>query len=299
MIKRKVVFGVNLLLLLVIALFAYIKFYKVNLSFDCEHGNRPAELLEAVKEHFPGFESKELKAVFLFNDIPEIGVLDTVSKIYYLYKDYLSFGVIFSQRFRSDSEFRFPFKKMPRYKFSCNKKKGSAEKSYFLLLYGEEIIHSTNALDFFGFNFAVQKRLNPGLTIASARLPIRKLKAGVIQRVKEEGLELLDVNTDAIRRFEGFSEFSQIYFFHADCSGCQLKRIIQDIKLLRILNQEKVVIVFSIFANPSELKLLLAENGVDLPVYVDISDEFCLAAKITDDKENPLIITAEDLKEGA
>lgn len=253
--------------------------------------------MKVAKDNFPEIGTNELKTIFVFNDLPEDGVLENVDKIYNLYKDRMSFGVIFSQRFRSDYVFRFPYKRLSRYKFSCNKKEGNTEKSYFLLLQGEEIIYGSDKLDFFGMNFAVQKRLNPGLTIASAQLSAKKLKSGVIKRINEEGLELLDVNTDTVTNVENFSGLSKIYFFHADCAGCQLKRIIKDIKLIRILNQQKVILIFSIFANPSELKLLLKENGVDLPVYVDISDEFLLAAKITDDRENPLIITAEELKE--
>ena len=75
-----------------------------------------------------------------------------------------------------------------------------------------------------------------------------------------------------------------------------MKGLIQDIKLLEILNREKTIIIFSIFANRIELKLLLDQNQIDLPVYIDTKDEFLLSGKITNEKENPIIINGGDLR---
>ncbi|MCX6578558.1 MAG: hypothetical protein NT166_00055, partial [Candidatus Aminicenantes bacterium] len=81
-------------------------------------------------------------------------------------------------------------------------------------------------------------------------------------------------------------------------SGCQLKTMLNTLKLRKILDEEKVLIIFSIFANRFDLKSLLEQEGIGLPVYIDSKDEFLLHSKMTNDKENPIIIRQEELRSG-
>jgi hypothetical protein len=122
------------------------------------------------------------------------------------------------------------------------------------------------------------------------------LKVNVIKRMNEKGLELLNVTTNETERFENFSNFSEIYFFHVNCSSCQLKNIFNTLRFKKIIDDERILIIFSIFANRFDLKTIIAQEGIEFPVYIDSKDEFILHSKITDDKENPLIIKGEDLK---
>jgi len=122
------------------------------------------------------------------------------------------------------------------------------------------------------------------------------LKARIIKRINEKELELLNLNTGSFEKYENLPEHKKIYFFHANCSSCKLKEIIKDIRLKAIFNQEKVTIIFSVFANRFDLKNILDQDQINSSIYIDYKDEFLLSKKFTDDKENPIIITGEDFR---
>jgi hypothetical protein len=292
---RKGLFIVNILIFIALVFFAYFKFVKTKVLFDCEYGKQPVGLLKISGEKFPGIEGKDTKAIFIFNDLPTIDTLGNVEKLYKLYKDTVLFNVILTKNFKSDYQFQFPYKILSRYKFSCKGMDAGFNKNYFIFVQGRKIVHSDLSFDFFNMNFIFQKKINPDINAVTAQLPVEKLKSKIIDRLNKKYIELLDVNTEKMKRFEDFSGFSKIYFFHANCSGCQLKNLIKGIKLERLLNEEKPIIIFSIFANRFELKLLLDQESINLPVYIDTTDEFLLASKITDDNDNPVILTQEDL----
>ena len=63
-----------------------------------------------------------------------------------------------------------------------------------------------------------------------------------------------------------------------------------------VFDEEKILVIFSIFANRFELQPLLEENHLNIPVYIDNRDEFLLSTKITNEKKNPVIITGEELR---
>jgi len=128
------------------------------------------------------------------------------------------------------------------------------------------------------------------------QISTEKLKSQIIGRMNGSDLELLNVTTDTLEKFDSFSDFSKIYFFHANCSSCQLKSLIKEMQLKRIFDEEKILVIFSIFANRFELQYLLEENQVNIPVYIDNRDEFLLSSKITNEKKNPVIITGEELR---
>jgi hypothetical protein len=293
--KKSVLFLANILLIIVLAILAYFKFSKIQILFDCECGKQPTSLLEIAGEKFPGFNRADTKAVFIFNDRPHIDTLGDVDKLYRLYNDSASFAVLFTKDFTSDYQFQFPAKRLPRYKFSCTGTPDGFGKNYFLIVKEGIVVYGISSLNFFDMNFAFQKLINPNINTFTAQLPTEKLKTKIVDRLNKKYIELLDVNAENMEKFEDFSGFSKIYFFHAGCSGCQLKNLIKGIKLERILNEEKPIIIFSIFANRFELKSLLDQDNIDLPVYIDTADEFLLASKITNDKDNPVVLTQEDL----
>jgi hypothetical protein len=293
---RKGLFIVNILIFIALAFFAYIKFVKTKVLFDCDYGKQPVELLKIVDEKFSRIKGKDTKAIFVFNDLPTMTTLGNVDKLYRLYKDTVLFNVILTKKFKSDYDFQFPYKILSRYKFSCNRMDDGFNKDYFLFVQGRNVVHSDNSFDFFDMNFIFQKKINPGINAVKAQLQAEELKTKIIERLNKKYIELLDVNTESLKRFEDFSGFPKIYFFHANCSGCQLKTMIKRIKLDRLLKEENSIIIFSIFANRFELKFLLDQDNINLPIYIDIADEFLLASRITDDKDNPVVLTQEDLR---
>ncbi len=169
--KKKILFFVNSILFLAIAFFLFIKIYTQKVFFECEYGKHPTELLEIVSDNFPGIEKKRIKAICVFNNLPGIPVIENIKKLYNLYNDRVSFGVIFTDKFRSKYDFSFPYKILGRYKFSCkNNKDTGFEKNYFLFFIEKKIFHNDNNLDFFDINFILQKKLNPGLNYMDAQI---------------------------------------------------------------------------------------------------------------------------------
>jgi len=132
--KKKILVLANTILFLAIAFFVFIKIYKEKVFFQCEYGKHPTELLKVVRENFPGIEKKKLEAICVFNNLPRISVIENIKKLHNLYKNRVSFGVIFTDKFRSEYDFSFPYKILGSYKFSCkNDKNTGLEKNYFLL----------------------------------------------------------------------------------------------------------------------------------------------------------------------
>lgn len=62
------------------------------------------------------------------------------------------------------------------------------------------------------------------------------------------------------------------------------------VKLEGLLNEERIIIIFSGLASVFELSKLTKEMNINLPIYIDTFDEFDLLPFITNPKENPLII---------
>jgi hypothetical protein len=294
--KKKILIAINILLIIIILLFSFIKFYRINVVFDCEYGKHPEKILAIATENFPGFGDSELKVLCVFNNLPGMDTLENLEKLCRLYRGKVAFGVMFTKKFKPVYALDFPYKMLSRYRFSCAKEDGGADRGHFLLIQGDKIVHNTDAFDFFSLNFVLQKKIDPNLSIANTQIQTKDLKSHIIKKMTKKELELLDLNTGKVAVFKDIERFSQIYFFHANCSGCRLKGIMQNIKLLEILDKENVIIIFSIFANRFELKSLLEENQTILPIYIDTKDEFLLSGKITNEKENPIIITGEELR---
>lgn len=295
-------FTVNGILLAVVLYLVYLKVYKITVAFSCEYGTQPAPLLDLISEHFQGdySESKgtEARVIFIFNELPHASNLETIDKLYTLYRDKLSCNVIFTKKIRMEVPVRFPYRFLTRYRFSCETKDIRYKQNFYLLLIGDRLVYSSKDFNFLEMNFIVKKNIEKDFSVAGSQMSKKELRDRVIQKLNEKGLELLDIITNQPRRFDSFSEFSEIYFFHVSCSGCQLKTMLNTLKLKRILDGEKVLIIFSIFANRFDLKSLLEQEGIELPVYIDSKDEFLLHSKMTDDKENPVIIKQEELRSG-
>jgi thiol-disulfide isomerase/thioredoxin len=294
--KKKILIALNSLLIIIILLFSFFKFFRFNVAFECEYGKHPGKILAIAAENFPGFGDSDLKVLCVFNNLPGMDILENIEKLYRLYRSKVAFGAIFAKDFKPAYELDFPYRMLSRYKFSCTKEEGATDRGHFLLIQGDKIIHNTDAFDFFALNFVLQKKIDPNLSIASTQIQTKDLKTHIIQKMTEKELELSELNTGKVILFNDMKRFSKIFFFHANCSGCRLKSLIQDIKLLEILDKENSIIIFSIFANRFELKSLLDEKHTTLPVYIDTKDKFSLSGKITNDKETPIIITGEELR---
>lgn len=251
MAKKKILIAVNSLLIIIILLFSLFKYYRINVAIDCEYGKHPGKVLAIATENFPGLGDSDLKAICVFNTLPGMDVLENIEKLCRLYSSKVAFGVMFTKNFKPAYAMDFPYKTLSRYRFLFTNEERGADRGHFLLIQGDKIVHNTDAFDFFSLNFIIQKKIDPSLSIAAAHMPTKELKSHIIKKMTGKELELLDLNTGKVTIFSDMARFSKIYFFHANCSGCRLKSLMQDIKLLEILDKENPIIIFSIFANRS------------------------------------------------
>lgn len=132
-------------------------------------------------------------------------------------------------------------------------------------------------------------------------MSIDRLKQKVIKEINRGNLDLLQLNSgDAAKVSNMITEGKvlKIYFFHAQCSSCQLKTILSNIKLKQVFETGKSIIIFSVMANRYELGPIIRESNLTLPVYLDSTDKFNLFSTITDDRQSPVIIDIQDLKTG-
>ena len=290
-------FIVNLLLFIVIVVFGYFKIYKKSINFNCDYGTTPVEILDIAGDYFPkseiGNKSVFGKTICVFNKLPGVSELENINKLFNLYKDKISMQAIFTKKFKLTFALDFPHRFLTRYKFSCKNQRPGSEGNFYLVLFDDKIVHTGQKIDFIEMNFVVHNNLS-GQSPVEQQISTGKLKHRIIERIKERELELLDINTDQAQKFENFLDYSEIYFFHVNCSACKLKEIFRGLNLKRIVSEEKIIIVFSIFANRFELKSLIEEEGIQLPIYIDYRDEFRLHTKITNERENPVIIKLDN-----
>lgn len=288
---------VNLLLFIVVVVFGYFKIYKKSVSFNCEYGTTPAEILEITGDNSSkseiGSNGVFGKTICVFNKLPSVSELENINKLFNLYKDKISVEAIFTKKFKRIFALDFPHRFLTRYKFSCKNRRTGSEDNFYLVLFENKIVHSGRKIDFVEMNSVVYNNIS-GQSPVERQISTGKLKHQIIERIKERELELFEIKTDRPRKFENFLEYSEIHFFHVNCSACKLKEILGRLKLKRIVNEEKIIIVFSIFTNRFELKSLIEEEGIQLPVYIDYRDEFRLRTRITNEKENPVVIKQDD-----
>ena len=69
------------------------------------------------------------------------------------------------------------------------------------------------------------------------------------------------------------------------------------IKIKKILEPGDVRVIFSVMADRFELSSILNEQRLKLELFIDQNDEFGLFSFITDDKNNPVIIDASEIKD--
>lgn len=298
--KKIFIFTANGVLIGVVLFLIFLRVYKVKITFKCDYGTEQTALVNIIANNFKEDygESKNVqgKLICIFNKLPYASHLDNIDKIYTFYQDKLNCYVLFTTKFRMEIPVSFPYQFLTRCRFSCENENYQYKENFYLLMIGNRLVYCGTDFNFLEMNFIVKKNIDKDFTLAGSQMSMDMLKVNVIKRMNEKGLELLNVITNKTESFETFSDFSEIYFFHVNCSGCQLKTILNSLKLKKIIAEEKILIIFSIFANRFDLKSIMEQEGIELPVYIASKDEFILHSKITDDKENPLIIKGEELK---
>jgi hypothetical protein len=152
--------------------------------------------------------------------------------------------------------------------------------------------------NFFELAFLLQTKTKPGADFEDYFVDISQVKRQVVRKMEDRDFSLLSLNSGKYERIDQIMEegLSKIYLFHSECSACQLKSLFARMKIDRIFDKNKSIVIFSVMADTSALEQLIENESNPLKIYLDFNDEFGLFTVITDDKKNPIIIDNNRIK---
>lgn len=292
---KKIFIALNTLLAIAVLVMLYQRFYTKEINFDCQYNCLPNELLKEIAAQGIDISNNSNAMLFFFNEVPHLSNLEDIEKLYLKNKRNVSFFVIFTKRILLDTEFMFPYKMIDNVKFVCLKR--NFEKNFFLVLKDRKIIYADSGFNLFDMNFMIQKNLNPHKKLNDYQSSIESVKEKIFINFKKGDFSLLQVGKNSYSKWYILNEYSQIYFFHLNCSACNIKKILSEIKVKQVVEEKKVAIVFSVLANKHELQSLIDFDSLETPVFIDYRDQFDLLSVISDEKKFPIVIDREELKE--
>ena len=295
---KKNILILNAFLILVIAVILIFQFYERDVEFDCNFDAKPSKLLEIVSRKFPEISIRDVSVLFVFNQLPSKSDVEAIEKLHSILKDDITVLTLFNRRFKYNRPIKFPYKFLSHLKILCRSKKKAGEETvgenYFLLLKNKKIQYIDKKIDLGTMAFLIQKKLNPQLGYNDFAISTEDLRKKILQRLKKGELHLWRLNPNREETLPDLAEISRLYFIHASCSTCQLKSLFSKIKLKQIVDDRgRPMAIFSVFADRFKLTPILKEINVNLPIYLDVNDEFDLFSTIFNDRDSPLII---DLK---
>lgn len=294
--KHKVVFILNSILIAAIIGLLIMTFHKKQIVIDSSHGSRPEKLINLIKKSFPGYSNKLSTLVFIYNDLPSKSDILDIEKLQLKFKENINIRVFFNRKFKYQNQMKFPHHFASNLKIFCKQDESTIKSNFYLILKGDKISFVDFNFNFTELVYLVQKIANPNSDYKDYAVSIDDLRRIIVHRINKGNLNLLELNSGDHEKIDVLSGISKVYFIHADCSTCQLKSILSSIKLKKILDGCRSIIVFSIMANSFELTEFIKERNLDLKIYLDTNDEFNLMSVITDDKKNPIEIDIDEIK---
>ncbi len=287
--------GVLLLMIIFIILF---KYYKKEILINCDYNSKPDELFKIISTHFPDNKDNPISLLFVFNDLPTKSVVAVIEKLYYKLKDDINISTIFTKKFKYESKLKFRYKFLTRFKILCRRDQNKTYKDFFLISKNNAIKYCDTHFDLRNIFFSVMKYKNPKMNYQDFVVSPGDLKENIINKLKVNTLTLLNLYSTELEKISHINNYTRMYFFHANCSACQLRSFVSSIKLEQTINdKETSLIIFSVLADQYEIRDLLNDIPLRSDVYLDVNDEFGLLSIITDEKNNPFIIPTKSTKE--
>lgn len=295
--SKKSLLILNIVLVLGIALALCLNLYKRNVTIDCNYDASPHSLMELVGNRFPELTLKNVSVIFVFNRLPAPSGLEAIAKLHAKFKEEVSVLSLFNEKFKYQRPLTFPFKFLSRMRISCKRDGESSDKNFYIVLKDNRIQYSDGKLELTSLALMIKKYLNPQLNYTNFAVSSDELKHRIAGRIDKGNLHLTSLKSNEEKVFKDFSGISKVYFIHATCSTCQLKSLFSQLKLKQVMdNHEKLMVIFSVFADSFKLNEIIGSADLNLDIYLDSKDNFNLFSTITNDKENPLIIDLHDSK---
>lgn len=294
---RNIFFYVNIVLIIILAVLLWQKYYKSSMQLDLKYDEKSASLTGFISEHFePGV--KNIHAlVYFFNDLPVVNDIGTISKLYRKHKDDLDFFVFFHKKFKFPYKVEFPYAFVPNTKLDVTYNGNLQRTNSVVLLNNGRVKHCDVPLKILDMNFLVEKHIHPDRDYKSYAMSGKRLRAHLVKKLKDGGKQLIHLKSDKEETISNFKEYSKIHFIVGGCTSCELKKFVNQLKIRQILDDKKEMVIFPIFADESELQPIVKSEQLSLPVYIDYNDQFELFSVITGEKNKMLTIEASELEE--
>ncbi len=290
-IEKKRLFILNVLLVAAIGIFSFFILHTETVTVNISINHQSKELDDLIKRHFPDLPEKKLTLLFVFNRLPSKTKVEDIGKLYSRFKEKVNIAVLFNEAFKLEQQINFPhvFPGNTQIALRMENRVKTPER-FFVILKENKV----NYLDFGGKildqALLIQKRLNPQRDYRDYAVSIKELKQKVVERIQRGSLNLLRLTGEHGEKVLDLNLFSRVYFVHTACSSCQLKALLNNVKLKKILDGDKSVVIFSVLSSSFQLSQILEESPVNIPLYLDINDEFGMFSIITDDRKNPVEI---------
>ena len=288
----RILFIINILLVCTIGFILWNKFHIKKISLDLSHGEIPVSFLSLVEKDFPNTGSNDISLTYIFNDLPSLNDVESINKLFHKHKNVVDFYVFFHKKFRSPYKMNFPFVFVANRELSSRNDNKMFKSNYILLIKNKRLEYIGTVMKILETNFLLERYVHPENEYKDYALSKDRLKKRIVNALKKGNKNLLNIATNSLEVFETFKNFSKIFLVVASCTTCELKEMIADMKIQQILDNSKYLILFPIHAQESQLLAILEEEKINLPIYIDINDEFDLFSVITGEKTK--LITVED-----
>ncbi len=265
----------NILLSVCVLSILYIKFNKKNVLIDVERGHSPRAFFEVLDSKNLRF-AENLQLFFVFNARPKLSLLEDIDKLHYIYgKEGIDFCVIFSSPFRLLKEFHTPHHFFVRYKFSyLDSVEHKNDAPQLIIINDKKVVFSDRILGFPQLAKVLEWQVYAGLD-EPVQLSKEYLRTILLDPVKRENVALLDVSTRNFRSLDSIvtSGIDELYIIHADCTACELNRLLFNLAEMR---NKRTVIILSVHANGYDIKAVLDSQKIKATVLIDYKDGFGL-----------------------
>jgi hypothetical protein len=261
-----------------------------------KHQEKPGKLLEIVDRYFQNQDPKDLTLIFIFNRLPALSDIEVINKLSKIYRDRANFFVFFHEKFKTSTKLDFPYRFLTNTKLLGKFEDKLLNSNYFLLLQNHEIQFIDISMKILDINFLIEKCLYPSKDYRDFAVSPEKLKNRLIESLNGGNKSLLNLLNGNVENILDFKGYSKIYFIVAACTECELRTLIQEMKLEQILDTTRNLVIFPIHADETRLKGIIELSGVSLPMYIDYKNEFNLLSVITNSKTKLICIDKRDLE---
>lgn len=299
--RKRIFFIINIVLVIVLAVLLWQRFYKKTGQFQLKYGEEPKELTAFIERQFNVEWKQPGSIIYVFNNLPVLSDISDITKLHRKHRKHLDFFVVFHRKFKLRYPLGFPYEFLSNVRTEISYDGATYDGNFFVLLKERRVSHFDTPQKILDMNFLIEKQIFPGKDYKDYAISGSRLKKRLTKKLIDGNLSMMHLSSNKNETFSNFKEYTKIYFIVGGCTSCELKRLVSELKLRQLLDSKKELVIFPIFADESELRPVVKDAKLELPVYVDYNDQFELFSIITGKNNKLITINASELNmaEGA